>query len=128
MTEVERLCMEKKCITCFHWEPSEHRPLGICHRANSVTEEGYFCGMWFEKGSPGFGVQSKENCASCQHWHLWEGSEVGVGTCMKLNFTSVWSFHCCRYERREPDAPWNGLGSVRGMRVRDSGEGGGRSL
>lgn len=78
MTEVERLCMEKKCITCFHWEPSESRPLGICHRANSVTEEGYFCGMWFE--------------------------------------------------RREPDAVRDGLGSVRGMRIRNSGEGGGRSL
>ncbi len=78
MTEVERLCMEKKCITCFHWEPSDNRPLGICHQANSVTGEGYFCGMWLERG--------------------------------------------------KSDALWNGLGSVRGMRIRNSGEGGGRSL
>lgn len=79
MTEVERLCMEKKCITCFHWEPSEHRPLGICHRANSVTDEGYFCGMW----------------------------------------------HC---GKEMEDAVRDGLGSIRGMRIRNSGEGGGRSL
>ena len=48
MTDIEKACVQRKCFTCFHWEPSNSDgDLGICHRANSVTSEWYVCGMWY---------------------------------------------------------------------------------